>query len=116
MAESDARLPAHVEVAGLIRNVQAQGGFAAVLKRGDADAGTILLVLSHKGAKATLYERMPQLDGAREWQAVKSEDIDNKQEFSDYIARRGQQDADVWIVELDIANPEQLIGSTGYLS
>ena len=40
----------------------------------------------------------------------------NKQEFSDYLVRRGRQDDDLWIVELDIAQGERLIGlptSTG---
>lgn len=42
------RLPAHLEVAGLIRAVQAAGGFATVLNKGEREAGTILIVLTEK--------------------------------------------------------------------
>ena len=57
----DARLPAHLEVAALIRQVNAEGGFAAVLAKGERDAGTILVVLAHNGGNPRLFERMPDL-------------------------------------------------------
>ena len=38
------RLPAHLEVAGLIRAVEAAGGFATVIAKGERDAGTLLVV------------------------------------------------------------------------
>jgi hypothetical protein len=105
-----ARLPAHLEVSGLIRQTQAQGGFAAVLKKGEAEAGTLLLVLTENGTNARIYERMPQLDGSRKWHCSKRQDPLNPEEFSSYLDRRGQQDRDLWIVELDIADGERLIG------
>lgn len=105
-----ARLPAKLEVAGLIRLAQNGGGFAAVLKSGEETAGTILLVLTENGTNPRVYERMPQLDGSRTWTRSKTETAENKQEFSDYLDRRGKQDPDLWIVELDIAGGERLIG------
>lgn len=105
----DARLPAHLEVAALLREVQANGGFATVLRKGERDAGTILVVLCENGAQQRLYERMPQLDGTRAWICSKAEDIEKPGEFSEYLERRGRQDGDVWIVELDIADGERFI-------
>ena len=104
------RLPAKLEVSGLIRAAQAAGGFAAVLHKGEPDAGTILLVALKNGGIARLFERMPQLDGSRTWVESRVQDVDNKREFDTYLARRSAQDRDVWIVELDVANPERLIG------
>ena len=106
----DARLPARLEIAALIRLAQNGGGFAAVLKSGDDQAGTILLLLTENGANPRVYERMPQLDGTRKWTESKVQDAENKGEFDAYLARRSAQDRDVWIVELDIANPARLIG------
>lgn len=106
----EARLPARLEVAALIRLAQNGGGFAAVLKSGEDTAGTILLVLTEKGLNPRVYERMPQADGRRVWHRTKDQDAENKQEFSEYLDRRGRQDSDLWIVELDIANGERLIG------
>jgi hypothetical protein len=106
----DDRLPAHLEAAGLIRRTESLGGFATVLQKGERDTGTILLVLCENGTNARAYERMPALDGTRQWHCSKWEDIDNKEEFSQYLVRRGAQDRDMWIIELDIAQGERLIG------
>lgn len=106
----DVRLPAHVEAAALIRRTQAEGGFATVLQKGERDAGTILLVLCENGTKARAYERMPGADGIRQWHCSKNQDAENKQEFDFYVSRRGDQDRDMWIIELDIAQGERLIG------
>ena len=68
--DMDARLPAHIEVGGLLRQVQAEGGFATVLAKGEREAGTILVVICEGGAHARAYERMPQVDGRRAWHAA----------------------------------------------
>jgi hypothetical protein len=105
----DARLPAHVEVAGLIRAVGAAGGFATVIAKGERDAGTLLVVCCESGANATAYERMPQPDGSRMWTLTRRQDIDNPKEFWDYCDRRRNQDHDLWVVELDVPNGERFI-------
>lgn len=94
----------------MIRAVEAAGGFASIIAKGERDAGTILVVCCVNGAEGRLFERMPDLDGNRVWTLVRSEDIDNKREFSEYLSRRHSQDPDSWIVELDIANGERFIG------
>ena len=109
----EARLPSHLEVAGLIRRVAAAGGFATVIAKGERDAGTILLITRDSRTNPTLWERMPQFDGTRPWTVNRIQDNENKQDFEDYLARRRAQDRDAWIVELDIPNPERFIGNGG---
>ena len=104
------RLPAALEVAALTRRASAAGGFAAVLAKGEADAGAILVVILENGANSRAYERMPEADGTRIWYLAKREDRLAHQEFADYLARRRTQDSDLWIVELDIPQGERLIG------
>lgn len=106
----DGRLPAHLEVSGLIRAVDSAGGFATVIARGERDGGTILVVCCARGADMKLFERMPRPDGTREWTLSKRQDIENPFEFSEYLQRRRRQDPDLWIVELDIAHAERFIG------
>jgi len=106
----DTRLPAHLEVAGLIRSVQSEGGFAAVLHKGDRDAGTILVVLTENGRNSTTYERMPQPDGKRAWTKRMSQTPENEEEFSNFLQKRINQDPDLWVVELDIAQAQRFIG------
>jgi hypothetical protein len=103
------RLPTHLQVSALIRRVLAEGGFAAVLARGERDAGTLLIVLTDRGAKSTAYERMPQADGTRKWSVSKAQDPDNPDDFTAYLDRRRAQDPDLWIVELDIGDGERFI-------
>lgn len=105
----DSRLPAHVDVSALVRQVNAAGGFAAVIRKGERDAGTILLQLVENGRNARVYERMPQLDGSRKWTLIKSETVDSKRQIDEYLDRRSHQDPDLWIVELDIPDGERFI-------
>ncbi|MEO6389177.1 MAG: DUF1491 family protein [Croceibacterium sp.] len=111
----DSRLPAHLEVSGLIRSVQAAGGFATVVARGERDAGTLLVICCERGGPAAAYERMPQADGSRRWAISRHQASDNPHEFWEYCDRRKNQDSDLWIVELDIADAARFIDSTGTL-
>lgn len=107
------RMPAHLEVAGLIRAVSAAGGFATVIATGERDAGTLLVVCCASGGPATAYERMPQPDGSRAWTLARTQDPENPQEFWEYCDRRKRQDDDLWVLELDIPNAERFIDSPG---
>ncbi len=107
----DDRLPAHLEANGLIRAVAAEGGFGMVIAKGERDAGTLLVICCEGATQARLYERMPQLDGTRKWTLSKTQNPENRHEFTEYCDRRKRQDPDLWIVELDIANGERFIGN-----
>lgn len=106
----EARLSAHLEVTGLLRAVQAEGGFATVLHKGERDGGTILVVLIENGGNARVFERIPAPDGTRNWSIARTQDTENTEEFTNYLTRRSTQDPDLWIIELDIANGERFIG------
>jgi len=108
-----ARLPAHLEVSSLIRSVEAAGGFAIVIAKGERDAGTLLVICSEKGAHSVAYERMPQPDGTRQWVVSCRQNNDNPREFWDYCDRRKGQDSDLWIIELDVPNGERFIETWG---
>ena len=87
-----------------------------MLHKGEPEGGTILVLLTDRGQNPRVYERMPSLDGDRKWTLSKSQDPDNKREIDEYLERRGAQDRDLWIIELDIADGERLIGLTGAAS
>jgi hypothetical protein len=110
---ADPRIPAHLEVAGLIRAVATEGGFATVIAKGERDAGTLLVVCCGRDRACAAYERMPQPDGSRAWALSRAQDAENPREFWDYCDRRKSQDNDLWIVELDIPNAERFIALTG---
>ena len=107
----DTRLPTHVELTGLIRAVEAAGGFATVIARGERDAGTLAILTIERDKNARFHERMPQLDGSRAFTCTREENPENKQEFSDYLEKRQRQDSDLWIVELDVPDGERFIAA-----
>ena len=104
------RLPARLEVSALIRRAQSAGGFGVVVRKGEPEAGTILVLLTENGGNSRVYERMPQIDGTRAWHCSRRQNPQNSADFDDYLSRRAKQDSDLWIVELDIANGERFIG------
>lgn len=105
----DARLPAHVEVSGLIRTVESAGGFAMVLQKGERDAGTILVLTTQNGRNTRLWERMPQLDGSRKFSCTREQDDENPREIDEYVGKRRRSDPDCWVIELDIENAERFV-------
>ena len=107
-----ARIPAHLEISGWIRAVETAGGFAAVLAKGERDAGTILVICCENGANGKLFERMPQMDGTREFVLTKEQDAEKPLEFFEYWQRRKAQDSDLWVLELDIADAERFIAAS----
>lgn len=104
-----ARLPAHLEITALVRGAAQAGGFAAVLNKGEADAGTILVLATENGTNPRVFERMPSPSGHRVWHNISFQDIDIKQKIDAYLEQRVSRDPDLWIIELDIANGERLV-------
>ena len=107
----DGRLPAHIEVSGLIRAVEAAGGFAMVLHKGDRDAGVLLVLTTQNGRNTRLWERLPHRDGSRVFVCVREQTPDNTAEFQAYLDRRIGADSDCWLVELDIENAERFVAA-----
>lgn len=110
---TDSRLPAHLEVAGLIRAAEAAGGFGTVIAKGERDAGVILILTIERGKNARLWERMPRLDGRRVFEVVRTQQTENQEEFSDYLTKRRARDRDMWLLELDVADAERLVAEFG---
>jgi hypothetical protein len=102
-----ARLAARVEVSALIRHAEGEGGHAAVLQRGDAEAGAILLLMAERGVPKLLMEKIVDPKGDYRWSPTGPHDLTNSVELSGYIERRQRFDSDLWIVELDIAGVER---------
>ena len=107
---AETRLPAHLEVAGMMRTVQAAGGFATLTAKGERDAGTIMVITTCNGKDYRAWERMPQADGTRIWQCVRADEQGYGEAFATYLNRRKEQDGDLWIVVLDVAVAAQLVG------
>jgi hypothetical protein len=97
------RVASSVLVTALIRKAEAEGGFAAVLSRGDDTAGSILLLVTERGANPQILERLLQPDGRYVWGRSTGEAA----EVPAFIARRRRFDPDLWVLELDVPSGER---------
>lgn len=101
------RLATSVLVSALVRRAESEGGFAAVLAKGDSTAGAILVVLIEKGANPVVYERVLQASGDYAWSSLGTQTSEKSKEVPALIARRRRSDPDLWVLELDIPSAER---------
>jgi hypothetical protein len=101
------RVTADLLVGALRRRAESEGGFAAVLARGDSVAGAILVILAEKGRKARLLERVLDVAGTYRWQDLSGQALQNEEETTKFLARRRKNDPDLWLIELDVPSAER---------
>ena len=110
------RLPAHLEAAGLVRQAEAQGGFGTIVKRGDPDRGALIMIVTRRGEHHAFIERALGADGQYRWQRVGPATDANPEALADWSQKRVRFDEDLWLIELDIPDPERFIAETTALS
>ena len=106
------RLPAHVEVAAIMRVVEAEGGFATIIRKGDPDRGALTLILLKRGEFCGILERELGPRFTYEWVFRPAGAEAGSHDVSGLIAQKAQFDPDSWLIELDIAEPERFIAET----
>lgn len=112
MDEPRARLTSAMLVSALIRRVQAAGGFAAVLHRGDAMAGAIVVDCVNRGQAELRIERATDAHGMDGWRIVDTKAAMADEATSTRLERRLKNDPDLWVIELDIAEAERFAAET----
>ena len=102
-----AHLASHMLISLLIRRVSAAGGFATVVRKGDRDAGAILILCTENGGNPVILEPRSTLRGGREWVPTGPPPDSDIGLQTQYFDRRMRNDPDIWILELDIAMAAQ---------
>jgi hypothetical protein len=97
-------------VSALIRRVEAEGGSAMVIARGDEIAGAILLLLADRGVLGQIVERVWRFDGGHGLDPVGPAEFAEPGVAGDYVARRRKSDPDLWVVEIDHAAAARIAG------
>ena len=101
-----ARLTSATFVSALLRLAQHQGGFAAVVKRGDETAGAVLIVLSERGQTVDVLERV--LGGTSDYVWASPFGAGhNATDIDKFLEKRRRFDPDSWVIELDTASAER---------
>jgi hypothetical protein len=106
----EARPASGLLVSALIRRIEAEGGSAMVIARGDAIAGAILLLLADRGVLGRIVERVWRFEGGHGLEPVGPADPNEPGAAGDYVARRRRSDPDLWVVEIDHPEAGRIAG------
>jgi hypothetical protein len=89
-------------VSALVRRAQIEGVFAAIARKGDADAGAVLVKVATLDGRARLYAPA-RVDGEeRVWLDLSAGSLgDDEKAVDAYAARRADSDPDLWVVEIE---------------
>jgi hypothetical protein len=110
---SPPRFNAAVEASALLRKVSANGDFATILRPGDPERGSLLLVVSSRGHHVCCLQRQLELSsGNYVWNSVGPAESAGSAEIRDFLAAQARFDPDLWQIELDVASPERFIAET----
>lgn len=88
----------------MLRRVAAAGDFATVLHRGDAVAGSVVLVHRNRGGEVRALARVLGPAGAYVWRTAASGDA-----VESWVARQRRFDPDLWVIELDTPDPARFV-------
>lgn len=103
---SEPRLAAGIEVTALLGRARDLGGFGTVIRRGDAERGSLMIVLAERGIARFLLQRLLQRDGSYGWEP---QEIGDSADLERHLASARARDPDLWLIELDIPSSERFI-------
>ena len=92
------RLTTSVLVSSALRQAQANGIFAAVLRQGDEQAGTIFVEVEIDPAQSSLYGRQVSFDGEYEWVCLTGEVPVSSSDVAERLRKESACDPDCWII------------------
>ncbi|MCW9035812.1 MAG: DUF1491 family protein [Rhodospirillales bacterium] len=74
-----------------------------VLKKGDSDAGAILLKISDREGNSKVYTQTRTLTGDPAWRLGTGPSPVNEETAQAYISRQQKYDSDLWVIEIEDA-------------
>ena len=97
------RLRSDIWVAAYIRRNHADGGYAALRKRGAAEAGAVFVLVDRLDGRCALYAPGPadETTGERRWVRAHSLEFVSAADIETRISREMGIDPDIWIVEIE---------------
>jgi hypothetical protein len=101
------RLQSSILVNALVRRAESEGGFAAVLAKGDPTSGSVLVILTERGRKVRILERLMEAGDRYSWVGIADQALANTEETEKFLARRRKYDPDLWLIELDVPSAER---------
>jgi len=98
---AEARLKTRLSVMAAIRTCQGKGLNAVIARKGDEDAGAILIKQNLLGGGFRVLTQVRSTDGALGWMAGTGGEPVEESAADAYIARQIDRDWDLWVVEIE---------------
>jgi hypothetical protein len=97
---AEPRVKAGLWVAMALRLGDVDGRPGVVLRKGDPDAGGVLVVLRGRAGLCVLSQ-MRAADGTPAWMRATGEAPVDEEAADSYVARQVRRDPDLWVVEFE---------------
>jgi hypothetical protein len=97
---SEPRVKVGIWVSAALRMADLSGRSGMVLRKGDADAGGVLVVLRGQGG-ASVLSQMRTGDGQSAWMRATGPEVVAEPDADAYVARQVSRDPDLWVLEFD---------------
>ncbi len=97
------RIKAGIWVSAAIRLGNIQGKPGMVIRKGDADAGGILVVLRGRAGNVALMQ-FREADGRLAWMRGTGAQPVSEAATDEYIAKQLRYDPDLWVIEFEAAD------------
>jgi hypothetical protein len=97
---TEPRLKTGIWVGVALRLGNASGCYGAVLRKGDPDAGGVLVVLRGRAGLVVLSQ-VRSADGAPAWMRGTGAAPVDQEAVDAYVARQVKYDTDLWVLEFD---------------
>ena len=89
-------------VSALLRRAQGVGVFAGVTRKGDTDAGAVLVKVATLDGRARLYAPARDGGGERIWLDLSAGTLGDEERAVDaYARKRADGDPDLWVIEIE---------------
>jgi hypothetical protein len=105
----EARLKSGIWVKALIRRCDLAAIAVAVVARGDADAGAVLLKFNGRDAGCFVLAQARGKDGELLWMRATGPAPVAEADADTYIERQRRRDPDLWVVEIESRSVETVI-------
>jgi hypothetical protein len=95
-------LKTEVWASALIRRATIAGAFAAVGRKGDKDAGAVLVKVATLDGRARLYAPARNGEGERIWLDLSAGTLgESEPDVDAYVQKRARTDPDLWVIEVE---------------
>jgi hypothetical protein len=95
------RLKSELRVQAWLRRANGLGLMTAVVRKGEAESGTVILKINRHGAGCEVFSPVADPNGASAWMSAFPKGAVKEPEADAYLQRQAKYDPDLWVLEIE---------------